>query len=80
MLRALDILSAISIKRCVAKSDNQNEMIKDPTSHKLFKDFTNRPLLNTLIPLSTNLPLTDKPGSWFLLAKCLKNTSGKVAF
>ena len=80
MLRALDILSAISIKRCVAKSDNQYKMIKDPTSHKLLKDFTNRPLLNTLIPLSNNVPLTDKPGSWFLLVKCLENICGKVAF
>ena len=24
-------------------------------------------------PFSTNVPLTDKPGSWVLLAKCLKN-------
>ena len=23
---------------------------------------------------STNVPLRDKPGSWFLPAKCLKNT------
>ena len=29
---------------------------------------------------STNVPLTDKPGSWFLLAKCLKNTCGKETF
>ena len=28
----------------------------------------------------TNVPLMDKPDSWFLLAKCLKNTSGRVAF
>ena len=27
---------------------------------------------------SINVPLTDKPGSWFLLAKCLKNTCGKI--
>ena len=25
----------------------------------------------------TYVPLTDKPGSWFLLAKCLKNTCGR---
>ena len=25
-----------------------------------------------LNPFSTNVPLTDKPGSWLLLAKCLK--------
>ena len=29
---------------------------------------------------STNVPLTDKPGNWFLLAKCLKNTCGRVTF
>ena len=31
-------------------------------------------------PFPTNVPLTDKPGSWLLLAKCLKNTCGRVAF
>ena len=24
--------------------------------------------------------ITDKPGSWFLLIKCLKNTCGRVTF
>ena len=28
---------------------------------------------NDISSFSTNVPLTDKPGSWFLLAKCLKN-------
>ena len=31
-------------------------------------------------PFSTNAPLIEKPGSWFLLAKCLKNTCGRVTF
>ena len=31
-------------------------------------------------PFSTNAPLTDKPGTWFLLAKCLKNACGRVTF
>ena len=31
-------------------------------------------------PFSTNVPLTDKPGSRFLLAKRLKNTCGGVTF
>ena len=31
-------------------------------------------------PFSTNVPLMDKPGDWFLLAKCLKNTCGRVIF
>ena len=39
---------------------------------------------NQLIPgmfnsLSTNVPLIDKPDSWFLLGKCLKNTCGRVS-
>ena len=29
---------------------------------------------------SINVPFMDKPGSWFLLATCLKNTCGKVTF
>ena len=34
----------------------------------------------TFNPFSTNVPFMDKPGSWFLLAKCLKNTCGRVTF
>ena len=29
---------------------------------------------------SPNVPFMDKPGSLFLLAKCLKNTCGRVTF
>ena len=29
---------------------------------------------------STNIPSMQKPGCWFLLAKCLKNTCGRVTF
>ena len=35
---------------------------------------------NLLNPLSTNVPLIDKPGSWFLLGKCMKNTCKRVTF
>ena len=31
-------------------------------------------------PFSTNVSLMNKPGSWFLLAKCLKNTCVRVTF
>ena len=31
-------------------------------------------------PFPTNDPLMDKTGSWFLLAKGLKNTCGRVTF
>ena len=27
-----------------------------------------------------NVPLMEKPGGWFLLAKCVKNTCGRVTF
>ena len=33
-----------------------------------------------LNPFSTNVPLMQKPGSWFLVAKCLKNTCGRLTF
>ena len=33
-----------------------------------------------LNPFWTNFPLTDNPGSWFLLLKCLKNTCGRGTF
>ena len=36
--------------------------------------------INSLNLFSTNVPFVDKPGSWFLLAKCLKNTCGRVTF
>ena len=41
-----------------------------------------RLLMNSffLNPFSTNVPFTDKPGSWFLLAKCLKNTCRRMTF
>ena len=29
---------------------------------------------------STNFSLTDKPGSWFLRAKCWKKTCGRVTY
>ena len=36
-----------------------------------------QPIFN---PFSTHVPLMGKPGSWFLLAKCLKSTCGRVTF
>ena len=30
--------------------------------------------------VSPNVPLRDKPGSWFLLTKCVKNACGKMKF
>ena len=31
-------------------------------------------------PFLTNNLFMDKPGSWFLLSKCLKNTCGRATF
>ena len=31
-------------------------------------------------PFSTNVPIMDKLGSWFSLAKYLKNSCGRVTF
>ena len=31
-------------------------------------------------PFLTNVPLMDKPGCWFLLANCFKNTCRRVTF
>ena len=37
-------------------------------------------VLPSINPFSTNFLLTGKAGGWFLLAKCLKNTCGRVTF
>ena len=31
-------------------------------------------------PFQANVPIMEKTGSWFLLAKCVKNTCGRVTF
>ena len=31
-------------------------------------------------PFSANIPIIEKPGSWSLLAKCVKNACGRVTF
>ena len=35
---------------------------------------------NSFNPFSINVPLMQKPGSWVLLAKCLKDTCGRLTF
>ena len=47
---------------------------------KLFCNVFALYLNETLNPFSTNVPFMGKPGSWFLLAKCFKNTCGRVTF
>ena len=53
--------------------------------HKFWKNFAKfivKDLFRSffLNPFLGNVPLTDKLGNWFLLAKCLKNTCGDVTF
>ena len=43
----------------------------------IYKESNSHGYLN---PFSTNVLFMDKPGSWFLLAECLKNTYGRVTF
>ena len=33
-----------------------------------------------LNPFPANVPIMEKTGSWFLLAKCVKNICGRVTF
>ena len=33
-----------------------------------------------IIPFPANVLIMEKPGSWFLLAKCVKNNCGRVTF
>ena len=40
----------------------------------------NKSMLKLVIPFSTNVPFTDKSGSWILPANYLKNTCGRVTF
>ena len=49
------------------------------SSSKKLKDIIHA-LIEYFNPFSTNAPFMDKPGSWFLLAKCLQNTCGKETF
>ena len=53
--------------------------------HKFWKNFAKfiaKDLFRSffLNPFLGNVPLTDKLGNWFLVAKCLKNTCGEVTF
>ena len=45
-----------------------------------FNSHTKFILIEQVNLFSINVPFRDQPGSWFLLATCLKNTCGKVTF
>ena len=50
------------------------------TDNLLGADLADMQLISKFNTFWTNFPLTDKSGSWFLLAKCLKKTCGRVTF
>ena len=62
--------------------DEQPGSDKNSKSYKIATLKT--PIIDTIFnyvnPSLTNVPFTDKPGNLFLLAKCLKNTCGRVTF
>ena len=59
------------------EEDVKPKLISQPNHAK---QKVNDKATSKLNPFSTNVPLTDKPGSWFLLAKCLKNKCGRAIF
>ena len=64
------------------KSINDKNLIKKKVDKNWFKfsPFQLQKLTCFIHQFSTNVPLMGKPGCWFLLAKCLKNTCGRVIF
>ena len=55
-------------ERIELASSYENATVTDiPKANKMAK---------TINPFPTNVPLTDKPSSWFLPVKCLKNNCG----
>ena len=66
---------------CLSMSDlllnTKHQRVKWYNQHILHYD---KGFFKELNSFSTNVPLMDKPGSLFLLAKCLKNTCRRVTF
>ena len=54
----------------IVLTKHNHSMYQDLKSWVKFNEFLN--------PFSTNVPLANKPGNWFLLANCLKNTCGRT--
>ena len=73
MSDAFEELNVIDEQPCSDKNSKSYEIttLKAPIIDTIF---------NYINPFLTNVPFTDKPGSWFLLAKCLKNTCRRVTF
>ena len=69
------------------KTEFEDEVPHLPPHLKVkYEYYLSRILASTFIfclklnPFLTSFPFMDKPGCWFLLAKCLKNTCGRVTF
>ena len=51
------------------------------TAHNVRNFLRGTKLVSSFInSFSINVPIMDKPGSWFLLSKCLKNSCGRMTF
>ena len=58
-----------------------NQMIcntKQLVGFKMVLIFSERYFETDMNPFPANIPFIDQSGSWFLLAKCVKNTCGRV--
>ena len=64
--------------QCIKISYFETIMVDHCPTENLFEHFLE--FVDKVNPFSTNVQIMDKPSSWFLLAKCLKNTCGRVTF
>ena len=77
------IKSQLDFQRYVKKIEAQAKKWFSYKKTCYFKTLQDKTICETpffVNPFSSNVPFMDKPGSWFLLAKCLKSTCGKVTF
>ena len=67
-----------TMPRCFCELAFDTVIVQKPVGDGLFYIFFQKYYFLSLFnPFLTNVPLMQKPGSWFLLAKCLKNTCGR---
>ena len=64
--------------QCIKISYFETIMVDHCPTEKLLEHFLE--FVDKVNPLLTNAPIMGKPSSWFLLAKCLKDTCGRVTF
>ena len=64
--------------KCFCELAFDTVIVQKPVGNGLLYIFFQKYCFLSLFnPFSTNAPLMNKPGNWFLLAKCLKNTCGR---